>query len=120
MRGYSLYPYAKNNGVGGEFLFAFCKMAWSEGRDMGQDASLQEAIERVGLNWNEALEYLDNKDWQAEIEDNRLQLFESGLWGVPSFRVSGGGPATEPYSCWGQDRIWRVENEIVNRIQNGE
>ena len=115
MRGYSLYPYAKNNGVGGEFLFAFCKMAWSEGRDMGQDASLQEAIERVGLNWNEALEYLDNKDWQAEIEDNRLQLFESGLWGVPSFRLVG-PRGKELYSAWGRDRIWLLEHHIQEAL----
>jgi len=46
-------------------------------------------------------------------------MLEAGLWGVPSFRVSGGSKGTEPYCCWGQDRIWRVENEIVNRIQNG-
>lgn len=115
LRGYSLFPYASKNGVGGEFLYEFTKMAWSEGIDMGQDASLQEAIERVGLNWQEALTYLDTKDWEAEIENNRLQLLESGLWGVPSFRLLG-PRGKELYSAWGRDRIWLLEHHIQEAL----
>ena len=82
---------------------------------MGQDASLQEAIERVGLNWQEALTYLDTKDWEAEIENNRLQLLESGLWGVPSFRLLG-PRGKELYSAWGRDRIWLLEHHIQEAL----
>ena len=38
-------------------------------------------------------------------------LFALGLWGVPSFCVRGG--AAQPYATWGQDRLWRVEQEIA-------
>jgi hypothetical protein len=33
---------------------------------------------------------------------------------VPSFRVSGGS-LPGAMNCWGQDRIWRVEAEIIDR-----
>jgi 2-hydroxychromene-2-carboxylate isomerase len=41
-------------------------------------------------------------------------MFALGLWGVPSFCVR--GCAAEPYATWGQDRLWRVEQEIAARI----
>jgi hypothetical protein len=33
---------------------------------------------------------------------------------VPSFRVRGGG--APDYATWGQDRLWRVEEEIRARL----
>jgi 2-hydroxychromene-2-carboxylate isomerase len=43
-------------------------------------------------------------------------MLTAGLWGVPSFRVSGGNES-DSFACWGQDRIWRVEDEIVRRAR---
>jgi 2-hydroxychromene-2-carboxylate isomerase len=39
-----------------------------------------------------------------------------GLWGVPSFRLLG-RPGEPDYSTWGQDRLWRVEQEIRRRLE---
>ena len=42
-------------------------------------------------------------------------MFDSGLWGVPSFRIL--GDDGEPVFCtWGQDRIWLVEQKIRHRL----
>jgi 2-hydroxychromene-2-carboxylate isomerase len=54
------------------------------------------------------------REARDELEKNREQLFALGLWGVPSFRVLGGNG--EPYSTWGQDRLWRVDEEIRRRL----
>ena len=39
-----------------------------------------------------------------------------GLWGVPSYRLS--GPEGEPdLEVWGQDRLWLVAAEIRRRVR---
>ena len=55
-------------------------------------------------------------DWQTLLDANLQELTDAALWGVPSFRVSGGNNP-EPFICWGQDRIWRVEEEIAQRLE---
>ena len=72
-------------------------------------------VERAGLSWEEAREHLDQGGWQPALEENREHLFELGLWGVPSFCLLGEGGEPD-YSTWGQDRIWRVEEEIRRRL----
>ena len=49
---------------------------------------------------------LADEGWRAVAEANRAEMFDAGLWGVPSFRV-GDRPAQ-----WGQDRLWAVERDL--------
>jgi 2-hydroxychromene-2-carboxylate isomerase len=114
-RGFSLYPWACEAGRGGELLASFTRAAFAEGIDAGEDAGLRLVVERAGLSWEEAREHLDRGGWQAELERNRSHLFELGLWGVPSFCLLGEGDEPD-YCTWGQDRIWRVEQEIRRRL----
>ena len=73
-------------------------------------------MERVGLSWEDAREHLDSDAWRPEIEANREAMSDAGLWGVPSFRLS--GPEGSPDLCaWGQDRLWLVEEEIRKRLR---
>jgi len=114
-RGYSLHPWAREQGRAEEYLHGFARAAFAEGIDTGSDAGLRQVVERAGLRWDEALEHLDNESWRDELEANRQALLEMGLWGVPSFRLR--GPAGAPDFCtWGQDRIWRIEQEIHRRL----
>jgi 2-hydroxychromene-2-carboxylate isomerase len=115
-RGFSLYPWAKERGRGGELLRSFTQAAFAEGVDTGTDAGLRLVVERAGLRWDEAQQQLDRDGWQSDLEENRKQLFALGLWGVPSFRLIGRSPAEPDYSTWGQDRLWRVEQEIRRRL----
>ena len=115
LRGYSLFPYATKQGRGGEYLHAFCKLAWSEGEDMAHEAGLCKAITHAGLDWEEARNHLDSEEWMDTIEANRVQLFESGLWGVPSFRLLG-LRGKEYFASWGRDRIWLLKHHIQKQL----
>ena len=117
-RAFSLYPWACAQGRGAELLAAFTQAAFAEGVDTGTDAGLRQVVERAGLSFAEARAHLDGEGWREALEENRRVLFENGLWGVPSFRLLGQGG--EPDFCtWGQDRIWRVEEEIRRRLARG-
>lgn len=114
-RCFSLYPWARAQGRAAELLVEFMRAAWSQGVDAGADAGLRLVVERAGLSWSEAREHLDRDGgWRAELEANRAELFALGLWGVPSFCVRGGG--APDYATWGQDRLWRVEEELASRV----
>ena len=69
----------------------------------------------AGLDWREAQSVLGNTDWEALLEDNRLSMYNSGLWGVPSFRLldEQGG---EILALWGQDRLWLFAREIQRQL----
>jgi len=110
-RAFSLYPWARERSRAPELLLSFARAAFAEGVDTGSDAGLRFVVERAGLAWDEARGHLDGDGWRAELEQNRLAMFELGLWGVPSFCLrDAAGNAL--YSTWGQDRLWRVEQEI--------
>ncbi len=115
-RGYSLFPYAQTRGLGGALIASFLRAAFAEGIDTGSDEGIRRVAERAGLDWSEAQAHLDRDDWREELEANRLVMVEElGLWGVPSYRVS--GPEGEPdLATWGQDRLWLVGREIQRRI----
>jgi 2-hydroxychromene-2-carboxylate isomerase len=114
-RCFSLYPWAKQQGRALELLRSFTQAAFAEGVDTGTEAGLRLVVERAGLRWDEALTHLDREGWRDELELNREQLLALGLWGVPSFRLLG-RPGEADYSTWGQDRLWRVEQEIRRRL----
>lgn len=114
-RGFSLYPWACAQGRGFELLRAFTRAAFAEGIDTGSDDGLRHVVEGAGLSWAEARPHLDREGWRDELEANRQQMLALGLWGVPSFRVLG-ADGTPDYSTWGQDRLWRVEQEIRRRL----
>ena len=114
-RCYSLFAMADEVGKGGELLLAFCKMAWSEGIDVGSDQGIKIVVERAGLDWAAASEVIDNTDWEGPIEENRMQMMASGLWGVPSYRLLD-DKGQEVFSCWGRDRIWLLAHEIQKAL----
>ena len=103
-RGYSLLPWAIGQGKGIEYFRSFMTLVFSQAVDAGSDRGLRRIVEEAGLDWSEGRGYLDDPAWREEAERNREELFDLGLWGVPSFRV--GSVAT-----WGQDRLWVLEDE---------
>ena len=115
-RAFSLYPWAREQGRAAELLHAFTHAAFAEGIDTGTDAGLRRVVECAGLSWAEARPHLDaGEKWREELEENRRALLDSGLWGVPSFRIL--GENGDPVFCtWGQDRIWLVEQELRRRL----
>ncbi|MEP3890699.1 MAG: DsbA family protein [Hellea sp.] len=103
--GYSLLPWAREQGRAYAFVNAFLSCVWAEGTDAGSHKGLQKIVERAGLDWAQAKDIVGNEDWRDEAEANRLEMMERGIWGVPSFRV--GDTIT-----WGQDRLWVIEHAL--------
>jgi 2-hydroxychromene-2-carboxylate isomerase len=113
-RAMSLYPWAREQGLDKEFLLSFAKGAFADGIDGGTDRGLKKIVERAGLDWSVAKTLVGNEDWRDEARDNQELMFSLGLWGVPSFRVTGGRHEDE-FAIWGQDRLWLIEREIQRR-----
>ena len=114
-RCYSLYPWAESQGRGAELLSAFMHAAFREGVNTGSDAGMRRVVAAAGLSWLGAEAIIDNADWEAEIERNRLAMYEIGLWGVPSFHLIGEDGETL-LAVWGQDRLWLVAREIQKAL----
>ena len=104
-RNYSLLPWAIEEGRAYEFCLSYMRAVWSEGTDAGSEKNIRMIVERAGLDWAHAKTILDNEDWKPVAEANRQEMFEQGLWGVPSFRVG-------TVSTWGQDRLWVIEDAL--------
>ena len=111
---FSLYPWARENGRAAEYLQSYLDAAFADGIDIASQRGLRRVVERAGLPWPEAQARLGKDGWQQELERNLADMNELGLWGVPSYSVSGGAKPGR-FSCWGQDRLWRVEAEIAAR-----
>ena len=107
-RGYSLLPWAIEQGRGHEYCLAFMRGVWSQGTDAGSDSGMRRIVESAGLNWQSARPLIGADGWRAQAEANRLELTSLGLWGVPSFRFN-------DVSAWGQDRLWVIEDAIRAR-----
>jgi 2-hydroxychromene-2-carboxylate isomerase len=107
-RGLAVLDHAVDTDRGRAFLLSFLRGVWAEGIDAGSDRGLRRIAERAGLDWTETRDALERDAWRAVAEANRNRLFELGLWGVPSFRLG-------DFSCWGQDRLWQVEDALRQR-----
>ncbi|MEO0882669.1 MAG: DsbA family protein [Pseudomonadota bacterium] len=104
-RGYAILHNAIEQGRGYEFVRAFLSGVWAEGIDAGTDRGLKQITETAGLSWNDVKHLIGKDDWRADAEANRQEMFEYGLWGVPSFRVG-------EVAVWGQDRLWVIEQVL--------
>ncbi len=105
-RGIALIPLAQRLGFAEAYLRSFMHGVWAEGIDAGSDRGLRKIAERAGLDWNAVQLALKDEGWRGIAEQNRQEMFDLGLWGVPSFRVN-------DMAVWGQDRLWAVEAEIL-------
>ena len=114
-RALSLFPWAESKGLGSRYLLSCLEGAWADGIDLGSDQGLSRVVTRCNLPWGEARSWLGRDDWRETMEANRLALYELGLWGVPSFRVTGPDAAAGSWTTWGQDRLWRLTREVARR-----
>ncbi len=112
---YSLLPWAREQGKDIELLSAGLRLAFAEGVGLHRKAGLRQAVEQAGLDWSEAQTHLGSDGWKEVTARNQLEMTEQlGLWGVPSYRLSG-GDGEKDLCVWGQDRLWLVAAEIKRR-----
>ena len=115
LRAYSLFPWARDQGKGFEYLQSYSRAVWGERVNAWSHAGLQMIVERAGLPWSEAKQRLDNRNWEPELEQNVNDMIAAGSWGVPTLRLPASG-AFPDFTVWGQDRIWLMEEEIARRL----
>lgn len=114
-RAFALFPGAIAQGRPMEFVTSYLAAAWHKGVDITNDQGLEAVADDAGLDWSALKTYSHSSQYEALLADNLDAMLGENLWGVPSFRVSGGNRSDTTFACWGQDRIWRVEADIVER-----
>ena len=110
-KAYAFLPKLKQRGLLMPFVTEYLQAAWVEGVDVTREKELNAVLQRSGCPADMAP--AAESEWREEVEQNLAIMHEHDLWGVPSFRVTGGG--RPPFACWGQDRIWRVAQELKKR-----
>lgn len=108
-RGLSLLHFAIGEGQGEALAQSFLRGVFAEGLDGATQSGLNHIAARAGLDGAAVSAALRDSSWRTAAEANRAELFELGLWGVPSFRVDG------CEALWGQDRLWAVERDLIAR-----
>jgi 2-hydroxychromene-2-carboxylate isomerase len=111
-RCYALFEYARSEGREIDYMRIYARAVNAEGIRSETDAGLKVIVERAGLDWQKARTLLEDESWRNWAEENRQAMYECGLWGVPSFRYG-------TVSCWGQDRLWVIDEAIKNRVEAG-
>ena len=112
---YSLYPWACEQGRGNQLVSSFLNSAFIEGINMNNSRGLKKVVEKAGLDWSVAKTLVGQSGWQEILENNRLAMYEAGLWGVPSFRLLN-KQGESVLALWGQDRLWLVAREIQRQL----
>ena len=115
-RAYSLYAWAEQQGKAVEFFSAFLSCAWIDAITTNTDKGMQTVVERAGLDWSIAKTIIGTPGWEAALEENRLAMYELGLWGVPSYQLldENGNTIT---ALWGQDRLWLISKVIQEQLE---
>ena len=96
-----------------DFVLEAGKAVFAEGIDVATDEGMQVVAERAGLFWPELSEALKDDEWRHRAKQNREDLSEVGLWGVPVIKI---GDA----AFWGQDRDWMIARHIEDLCNSGE
>ena len=106
-RCYALFEYAESQGKSVEYLLAYARAVNAQGIRSETDKGLKKILLSCGLDWQTAKPLLNNKSWNAWADQNLQEMYSYGLWGVPSLKYKN-------TTVWGQDRIFVIENEIIN------
>ncbi len=107
------YYYAKDQGRERDFLLEVGKAIFAEACMASSDEGMQIVAEHAGLFWPELQEAMRREGWRNEVDTNHQLLAETGLWGVPVFRLG-------EQVFWGQDRAWLVARKIEDLCHGGE
>ncbi len=111
-RCYALFNYAQQKGKEIAYLRAYARAVNAEGIRSETDEGMKQIVERCGLSWQHARQLLPQASftsapWRKWAEDNMNTLTKMGLWGVPCFQY-------RDTVVWGQDRLFIIEQAIVD------
>ncbi len=115
-KAYSLYPWAVEQGRDVEFISSFLGAAFANGINTNRLSGLKTVVENAGLDWAVAKGLIGRGGWEERLEENRLAMYEAGLWGVPSFRLLN-AQGESVLALWGQDRLWLFARAIQRELE---
>lgn len=103
---YALFSFAEKINKSYEFMMAAFDAIYVTPINLELDKNIKTICQKLDMNYEDAIAYAEENDWQKWSEDNYLMLNNLGLWGVPCFKY-------EDVSCWGQDRLVQIEDAIL-------
>ncbi|WP_372810720.1 DsbA family protein [Litorivivens sp.] len=118
-KAYSLYPWAVEQGRDVEFISSFLGAAFANGINTNRLSGLKTVVENAGLDWAVAKGLIGRGGWEERLEENRLAMYEAGLWGVPSFRLLN-AQGESVLALWGQDRLWLFARAIQRELEKNK
>ena len=116
-RAYALFAIIDSYGLGFRYLEELTKASFFHGINIGNEEFLEELSNDLGLPWDKIRVKLDTDNWRSILEKNLKDMYSGNSWGVPSFKLTN-FDNSNPYYQWGQDRIWLIENEIIDRLSS--
>ena len=116
-KAYSLFPIIDSYGLGFRYLEELTKASFFYGINIGNEEFLEKLSKDLGLPWDKIRVELNTDNWRSILEKNLKDKYSWNSWGVPSFKLTN-FDNSNPYYQWGQDRIWLIENEIIDRLSN--
>lgn len=112
---YALLPLAFEQGKDEALMKSLLDAAWRDNIALHTSKGMRAAVERAGIDWREAEKWLGRDDWKQIVAQHQHEMVtEMGLWGVPSYRLSG-PDGEDDLQVWGQDRLWLIAAEIKRR-----
>ena len=116
-KAYSLFPIIDSYGLGFRYLEELTKASFFYGINIGNEEFLEKLSKDLGLPWDKIRVELNTDNWRSILEKNLKDMYSGNSWGVPSFKLTN-FDNSNPYYQWGQDRLWLIENEIIDRLSN--
>lgn len=111
-RALAVVHHAMPLGLGEQFAELALKAAFADGIALAEDSGLYSVARRAGLTDAQTAAALADESWRQRAEINRAALLEAGLWGAPTFRVTG------HEAHWGQDRLWMLEEDLRTAMRD--
>ena len=108
---YRYFGYAEQNGEAFEYMKAMFEAVFVNNIDLKIPKNINKMFDRLSLSFVDAQAYAAENDWQLMTDKNQLLLDAMGYWGVPCF-------AFQNANCWGQDRLWQIEDEVLKRLKS--
>jgi len=104
---FQVFSYAEQQNKARDFIKSAFEAIYVDGLDLSQNAVIESICQQHQLNYEEALEYNNEHDWQQWSDSNQSIVNSLGLWGAPCFRF-------KDTACWGQDRLAQIEQAILS------
>lgn len=103
---FQIFSYAEQQNKELAFIKSAFKAIYVDAVDLSQNSAIELLCKQHQINYEEALKYNSEHDWQQWSDANQSTVDSLGLWGAPCFRF-------QNTACWGQDRLAQIEQSIV-------